>query len=271
MPEDAVWGLRKEDLRSCFLALQNYAQNPYPLNTIPTATSPVALSPPKSTETLPLAPLLRLPLEIRQLIYAHLLPPPVTTPIRGPHPRQLQSHIHLTQPILPSLLIINQQIRREALPLVYGSLDQVIHVTVDYNLWIHKTRRGDLVLSSALTSSMKHIHITINLGSEKRTTKPHTIESEARIAQVNKGIKKVRKWLAGADLQCLTISWQEPAQTYTWEQKKDVLDGLRGLSAVRVEAGQINWGLTWNKGRKYRFEVEYLKELERAWQEESMT
>jgi len=110
--------------------------------------------------------------------------------------------------------------------------------------------------------------MTINLGSEKRTTKPHTIESEARIAQVNKGIKKVRKWLAGADLQSLMVSWQEPAQTYTWEQKKDILDELRGLSAVRVETGQINWGLTWNKGRKYRFEVEYLKELERARQKD---
>jgi hypothetical protein len=74
----------------------------------------------------------------------------------------------------------------------------------------------------------------------------------------------VGKWLSGADVQSLRISWQEPPQTYTWEQKRDVLDGLRVLRAVKVDAGEINWGLNWNKGRRYRFEVEYLKELERG-------
>lgn len=69
--------------------------------------------------------------------------------------------------------------------------------------------------------------------------------------------------MAGADIQILTIGWQEPPQTYTWEQKKETLDGLRPLRAVNVKAGDINWGLDWNKGRKFTFDVNYLKELER--------
>lgn len=76
-------------------------------------------------------------------------------------------------------------------------------------------------------------------------------------------MKKLRKWLSGAEIASLRVSWQEPPQTFTWEQKRSVLDGLRGLGAEKVEKGEINWGLNWNKGRRYRFEVEYLKELER--------
>lgn len=88
-----------------------------------------------------------------------------------------------------------------------------------------------------------------------------------RMSEVKKGIKKLRKWLAAADIQSMILSWQEPPQTYTWEQKKEVLDGLKGMRAVSVEAGEINWGLNWNKGRRFRFEVEYFKELERKGQE----
>lgn len=78
------------------------------------------------------------------------------------------------------------------------------------------------------------------------------------------------KWLSGADVQSLRISWQEPPHTYTWAQKRVVLDGMRALRAVKVDAGEINWGLNWNKGRRYRFEIEYLKELERGKQDEVM-
>ena len=93
------------------------------------------------------------------------------------------------------------------------------------------------------------------------------MEADARITEIKKGIKKVGKWLSGADIQSLRISWQEPPQTYTWEQKRDVLDGMKALKAVKVDAGEINWGLNWNKGKKYRFEMEYLKELERTRQD----
>jgi hypothetical protein len=128
--------------------------------------------------------------------------------------------------------------------------------------------RSDLILSSALTSSIKHLHLSIHLGCEKRATKPGEVEADARITEIKKGIKKVGKWLSGADVQSLRISWQEPPQTYTWEQKKDVLDGIKVLRAARVDTGEINWGLNWNKGKKYRFEIEYLKELERARQDD---
>jgi hypothetical protein len=194
----------------------------------------------------------------------HCLELPANPPIRGPHPRQLQTHILLTQSFPPSLLLLNHQIRLEALPLLYGSPKQVVHIKIDYNVWIHKTRRSDLILSSPLTSSIKHIHLSIHLGSEKRLNKPKEEDADARIMEVKKGVKKLRKWLAGADVQTLVVNWQEPPQTFSWEQKREVLDGLRGLRAERVEKGEINWGLNWNKGRKYRFEVEYLRELERG-------
>jgi hypothetical protein len=190
--------------------------------------------------------------------------------MRGPHPRQLQTHILLTQPIVPSLLLLNHQIRSEALPILYGCPTQVVYVTINYNLWTHKTMRSDLILSSALTSSIKHVHLSLHMGSEKRATKPGEVEADARIAEIKKGIKKVGKWLSGADLQSLKISWQEPAQTYIWEQKREVLDGMKVLRAVKVDAGEINWGLNWNKGKRYRFEIDYLKELERARQDDEI-
>ena len=137
-----------------------------------------------------------------------------------------------------------------------------MHIKIDYNVWEHKTRRSDLVLSSALTSCIRHVHLSIHTGSEKRVNRPKEEDAEARITEVKKGVKKLLKWLAGADVQTLVVSWQEPPQTFSWEQKREVLDGLRGLRAERVEKGEINWGLDWNRGRKYRFEVEYLRELE---------
>jgi hypothetical protein len=112
--------------------------------------------------------------------------------------------------------------------------------------------------------------LSIHLGSEKRNNKPDEVEAAVRLSEVKKGIKKIAKWLASANIQSLLLSWQEPPQTYTWDQKKEVLDGLRGLRAVKVEAGKINWGLNWNKGRKFRFEVEYFKELEREQHEDEL-
>ncbi|KAM3069931.1 hypothetical protein ACMFMF_008285 [Clarireedia jacksonii] len=253
--EDAVWSLRKQDLRNYFLTLQKYTQSlvaqmpsPDPVGIgIGMRSGSVEADPtaPRPADT-PRSSLLRLPLEIRQFIYSLLLTPPLDYPRPGPHPRQLQSHIHLSQSFEPALLRLNRQIYHEALPVFYGGPRQIVSLTIDYDIWMHKTKRSDLVLS------------------EKRKQKPQDFEAEARLVEVRKGIKKMRKWLAGADIHFLRINWQEPPQTYAWEQKKMLLDGLRPLRPIRMEVGEINWGLEWNKGRKFRFENEYLKELERG-------
>jgi len=131
LPEDAVWALRKQDLRSYFLALQTWALNPQPLGPFTLQNKS-----PEPEPTIPadLPPLLQLPLEIRGLIYTQLLPPPCSAPIRGPHPRQLQNHVHLSQPIPSSLLRLNHQIRSEALPLLYGCPTQTVYIKIDYNV-----------------------------------------------------------------------------------------------------------------------------------------
>ncbi|RDW73862.1 hypothetical protein BP5796_07304 [Coleophoma crateriformis] len=258
LPEDAIYSLAKADLRSYFLALQQYAQNPY--------TFPTCLPEPSPREAFApdvLPKLLTLPVEIRELIYSHLLPPPKDHPVRGPHPRQLQNHLQLTQVFPPSILLVSRQIHDEALPIFYGAPSQVVYIKIDYNVWVHKTARSPLILSPAIKAAIRHLHISIYLGCEKRHNKPGDVEKEARLTEVSKGVKKARKWLADADIQTLVISWQEPSQTYTLEQKKDILEGLRPLQPKRVDAGEINWGLNWNKGRRYRFPVEYLKDLQR--------
>lgn len=263
--EDAVWSLRKSDLRSHFLILQQYTQS---LSSIVVPKTDCCgdtydeSDETHLTETLP--PFLKLPLEIRRLIYRHLMTPPSDEPRRGPHPSQLQSHIYLSRSFEVAVQYLNRQIYHEALSIFYGDPLQTIFITINYNLWAHKTQRSDLVLSSALTSSIRNLSLSIQLGSEKRKLKPEDFEADARVKEVSKGIKKLRKWLAGADIQFLKIGWQEPPQTYTWEQKKDILDGLKPLRAVRVETGDINWGLDWNKGKKFRFDVDYLTRLERG-------
>lgn len=52
-----------------------------------------------------------------------------------------------------------------------------------------------------------------------------------------------------------------PPSTFTWAQKREVLDLLKELKSERVEVEMINWGLKYPGGR-YAFREEYLKELE---------
>ena len=93
--KDVVWSLRKKDLHTYFLVLQQYALNPHPLNIsssiLTTHTAPSA--------PIDLPPLLPLPLEIRRQIYTHLLEPSTYPPIRGPHYRCTLAHTVL--PALP--------------------------------------------------------------------------------------------------------------------------------------------------------------------------
>jgi hypothetical protein len=276
LSNEDVYSLPKQALRDAFLNLREYALNPYPIlhpsaiTPDPATSSNSSSSSSSSSSTAPadLPPLLRLPRELREMIYQQLLSPPSRTPIRGPHPRQLQTHITLSQSFPPALLRLNRQIRAEALPVVYGSAEQTVHVVVDYNVWAHKTRRSDLVLSPEVPAAIRHLDVSIHLGAEKRTSRPGDVEADARITEVRKGLRKLGKWLNAADVQTLRVGWQEPPQTFTWEQKREVLDGLKALRTARVEVGEINWGLNWNKGRRFRFEIDYFKELERDRQDE---
>jgi hypothetical protein len=273
LSKDDIYALPKQALRDAFINLREYTLSPYPLlhpsaTTPDPATSSNSSSSPASSEPADLPPLLRLPRELREMIYQQLLSPPSRTPIRGPHPRQLQTHIALSRSFPPALLRLNRQIRAEALPVVYGSAGQTVHVVVDYNVWAHKTRRSDLVLSPEVPAAIRHLDVSIHLGAEKRTSRPGEVEADARITEVRKGLRKLGKWLNAADVQTLRVGWQEPPQTFTWEQKRAVLDGLKALRTARVEVGEINWGLNWNKGRRFRFEIDYFKELERDRQDE---
>jgi hypothetical protein len=165
------------------------------------------------------------------------------------------------------VLRTNKQIYREALPIFYGSDTQTVHTTIDYNIWSHKVQRSEFLMSASLTAAIRNFHITIHLGNEKRTKKPEKEDSEARLAIVRKGVRKVCKWLgrSGTDVKSLTISWREPPLTYTWEHKKALLDEVKMLRAKTVELGEVNWGLKY-PGRKYQFQPEYMRRLE--WHDE---
>jgi len=98
--------------------------------------------------------------------------------------------------------------------------------------------------------------------------RPEKEYSDARLAVARKGVRKVGKWLGGMKVKSLKISWHEPPMTYTWEQKKDVLDEFKVLRPESVEVGVINWGLRKSyPGKKYQFHEEYLKELQNICEE----
>lgn len=149
LPETEVWSLAKKDLRSYFLALQEYSRNPQQVTHLVSLPGP----PSQNEGAKEIAPFLRLPLEIREQIYKYLLPPPVSQPILGPHPRQLQNSIHLSQLIPASILLLNRQIHDEALPLFYGSPDQVVSIKIDYNIVCISFP----VLTHALNRSLRHL------------------------------------------------------------------------------------------------------------------
>ncbi|OIW26378.1 hypothetical protein CONLIGDRAFT_683365 [Coniochaeta ligniaria NRRL 30616] len=277
MSEDAVWMLQKKLLRQHFLALQKHFRS---LSSASLTTSPIttlAVSSQPAPQPPTTSRLLSLPPEIRHLILLNLLTPPSSQPTRGPHPRSLQSPLSLSRTLPPSLLLTCRQLHTEGSAVLYGA--QPVHATIDFDVWTHRRDRSALTVTPVLRCAVRHLHAHVFLGAEKRLARrPGRKESEARLEVVRKGVRKLGKWLVGpppdntkregeseevGGLRTLTVSWQEPPQTYTWEQKKSVLDEFRALRAWRVEAGEINWGLKY-PGRKFRFVEEYLAELGQA-------
>jgi hypothetical protein len=144
-------------------------------------------------------------LETRHLIYTHLLSTPASTPIRGPHPRQLQTQVALSQSFSSAILRVNRQVYGEALFIFYGSKTQCVHITINYNVWSHKVQQSDFLLSGQVTAAMRHFHINIHLSNEKKTNRPEKEDSEARLAVVGKGARKLAKLLGGTEVKTLKI------------------------------------------------------------------
>jgi hypothetical protein len=270
LSEDQVWSLRKGDLRHHFTTLQKITRVLASNNQLPQAEEwkscsstlkafHINASPSGGPHQ---SPLLRLPPEIRAQILLRLLNPPANPPHRGPHPRQLQSHLSLTQSFPPAILSTCKQLYIESMAIFYGSAKQTVHVTVDWDIWAHKRSRSPLSVSSHLRSSIRQVHVHVFLGAEKRNTRPEKPDADARLEVVRKGVRKLGKWLSVANQQILRISWQEPPQTYTWDQKRFVLDEFRAMSAIVVEPGEINWGLRY-PGRRFRLDEDYIKTLAR--------
>ncbi|OWP06319.1 hypothetical protein B2J93_4935 [Marssonina coronariae] len=183
-----------------------------PKNTKPTMYSGaqhlLALQPqrppgPNNTPTCP-----RVPLEVRRLVYTLLLPSP-TSPVRGPrsssppgpepHPSSRKSYP------LPSSAS-DHQIRAEALPLLYGSAGQMIHATLDDNVWLHKTRRSDLVLSSAVFLAHQTCAPVYPPWLWKNGQPNRRVWRPTRgLSEVKKGIKTFCEWLSGADIRTMKI------------------------------------------------------------------
>ncbi|KAK3941199.1 hypothetical protein QBC46DRAFT_383507 [Diplogelasinospora grovesii] len=268
------------------------AVRPPPLSTTPSFSSTASQPPQLSISSSTRSRLLLLPPELRRLILLHLIRPSQssssTLNIRGPHPRQLQAPLSLTYSFEPSVLRVCRQLYVEAAAIFYGSSGQLVHVHIDYNVWAHRKSRSELTIGSVVRDAIRHLHVHVFLGNEKRTNRPDRTDAAARLEVVRKGVRKLGKWIAGLSnlataaspsglndgretagkeedggwwrLQTLRISWQEPPQTYTWEQKKGVLDEFRAMRPKQVEVGEINWGLNY-PGKKFRFVEDYLKEL----------
>ena len=264
LDEDTVRTLRKEELRQYFFAIQSHLQTtlvPKPATSLPPL--PRLLPNPQCPSTFQ-PTLLRLPLEVRQLIYSFLLQDPTPGPtIRGPHPRQLQLPLTFTQCFPSSLLLVCKQICSEAVPILYGSPHQTILVTINYDFWRHTGERSSLNVSQRVVGSIRNLRLLVFLGSESKNHKPTSREAKRRLEVVKKGVRKLSRWFLAAStrIQTLVIDWKEPPCTFTWEQKKEVLDGLRILNPDTVLAGEINWGLNY-PGRRYRFETAYIESLQ---------
>lgn len=259
LSEDEVWSARKSLLRKYFLALQSYARDPQAVTA--QSTQRLVLRP---VQPNPLPLLLRLPPEILAQIASHLLTAS-SSPVRGPHPRTLQTPLTLTCRFPPASLLICQQLHSIFLPVFYGSSNpiQEVSIKIDYNVWHHRLNRSTLALSASVRKSLHYLHITIFLGSEKKNNLPSKDAAAARLEVVKKGVRKLAKWVEGVGtrIRGLRISWFEPPSTITWNQKREILDLLKVLRSESVEVGTINWNLRY-PGGKYAFKERYLKELE---------
>lgn len=269
LSENEVRSVRKSLLRKYFVALQAHARGS-PQAAAAQSKPELVRQPSQSS---PVPRFLSLPPEILAQIARHLLTPS-NSPIPGPHPRTLQKPLTLTCRFPPASLIICRQLHDVFLPVFYGSSSpmQEVSITIDYNVWHHRLNRSALALPVSIRKSLHYLHVTIFLGSEKKNNLPGKEAAAARVEVVKKGARKVGKWLdrsvVGTRIRGLRVSWFEPPSTFTWAQKREILDLLKVLRSEKVEIAEINWGLTY-PGGKYAFKEQYLKELE--WKEESVS
>ncbi|KAK5691728.1 hypothetical protein LTR17_025608 [Elasticomyces elasticus] len=181
-------------------------------------------------------PLLRLPLELRQQIYAHLIPRETVS-----HPLPSVGITSVTHRLPSSnLLNINRHITDEVLDYFYSITTWKLIFSHAFNFFRVDPHLLKLEKSSAL-SQIRKIEVVFFCDILLLKEYP-SFGLESFIAEIRRRCERACNVLTQADnLRSVTISWIDTTLTGDWEQKATILEPLRKLSPdITFRVGEIN-------------------------------
>lgn len=180
--------------------------------------------------------LLSLPPELLSHIYSYLLPPISTT---TPHPLP-NIGITSVSPSPPPLsaLLVHPVLTTTLLQHYYGLATWKLVLSHSFNFFRTDPELDNLANSAAL-KKFKRVELVffldILLVQEYPSFKP-----EAFAAEIRRRADRACDVLdLATELRHLTVSWMDTTCTGAWESKKGILEPLRKLKGVDVEAGEV--------------------------------
>ncbi|KAH8784550.1 hypothetical protein F5882DRAFT_249947, partial [Hyaloscypha sp. PMI_1271] len=114
-----------------------------------------------------------------------------------PHPRRLQLPLSFRQSFPPAFLLVCRQLNSYAIPIFYGSADQTLNITINYEPWTYSGEWSSLRISQAVRSSIRHVRLIIFFGSEKKEKKPSATKADGRSVVMKKGVRKMGRRFGG--------------------------------------------------------------------------
>jgi hypothetical protein len=205
---------------------------------------------PTTNETSTPPKLLRLPLELRQQIYAYLCP---YSPISNPLPSVGITSLSHTPPPLP-LLLTSHAISTDILTYFYSLATWKLIASHAFNFYRIDPTLSNFA-SSHLLRKLQKVELVFWFDGALLKSYP-SLKTSTYCQEIKKRATRACEILATApELRVVLVSWVDTTIEEAIEEKREVLDALRVLDGrVRFEIGVLEWSGAQAGVRREEFE-----------------
>jgi hypothetical protein len=192
---------------------------------------------PTTNETSTPPKLLRLPLELRQQIYAYLCP---YSPISNPLPSVGITSLSHTPPPL-SLLLTSHAISHDILSYFYSLATWKLIASHAFNFYRIDPTLSNLA-SSHLLRKLQKVELVFWFDGALLKSYP-SLKTSTYCQEIKKRASRACEILAMApELRVMVVSWVDTTIEEGIEEKREVLDALKVLEGrVKFEIGVLEW------------------------------